>query len=353
MECITFKEVQHLDWTNDLIDFLVGMSLLLRIYDERSEAEDFRKSRDNLRRECALLCSELNQKAPELRSKLNSNLFGTSRNNSQRFMTKVVKTVTVHDCLDLFNPSDFTSPVAKSVVEDLCVQQVFDQLAEFSQRYHDNYIRKELGGVFMFMDKLDDSENAQVRCVRKEMIKIIKPISDQILDYLKRLIHLYFDAGLRCWWAPLWEFNLTIASSCPSTTRFVNHGPTLDGILGSLFKRDISKRIYSSNAVRNSAKRNYKEWMLASMTREQTRIKLGVEDSQFAHELMEEWGYHHGVKWDQTEFDCLFDRLYLKLSVLAISKKYFLTTTKVQRCTSKLSNLMMLELPRASRELWH
>ncbi|OBW61070.1 hypothetical protein [Dehalococcoides mccartyi] len=353
MECVTFKATQHLDWTNDLIDFLVGMSLFLRIYDERSEAEDFRKSRDALRQECTLLCTELAQKAPELRRKLDSHHFGTSRENSQRFMTKVVKTFSVHDCLNLCNLSDFASPVAKSVAEDLCVQQVFNQLVEFSQRYHDNYIRKELGGVFMFMDKLDDSENSQVNYVRNEMTKIIEPISDQILDYLKCLIHLYFDVGLCCWWAPLWEFNLTIASSCPSTTCFANFGPTLDGILGSLFKRDIRKRIYSSNAVEHSAKRIYKEWMLASMTRNQSRLKLGVEDNQFAHELMESWGYHHGMKWDQTEFNCLFDRLYLKSSVLVISRRYYLTDSKVQSCTSKLSKLMMLELPRASRELKH
>ena len=95
------------------------------------------------------------------------------------------------------------------------------------------------------------------------------------------------------------------------------------------------------------------------MSDDQMRRELGLSNTQQARKHLEEWNYNNRTKHRTRDFHMLFDRIYSKLSVEEIAKRYPWKTKEgdieispqtVQRNTAKLAALLGIELPRAKKK---
>jgi hypothetical protein len=99
------------------------------------------------------------------------------------------------------------------------------------------------------------------------------------------------------------------------------------------------------------------EWRLFEASNQETKRKFGSIHHDTIEKIRGAWGYRPNRNWRQRDFDMLFDRIYLKLSLKEIAKKYPWEDpsgkssphkTTVQRITSELAELLYLPLPRAA-----
>ncbi|MFC1865092.1 hypothetical protein ACFLYB_00010 [Chloroflexota bacterium] len=349
MDYLSFEEANNLDWSNDFLDFIIGANLFLSVYSDRTEAKSFRTHKGKLIKllnETITTC--VLQEIETIRSLLNANQFGMTREDSVQFFSNLMSAFSPASYFNIANESNQNSPRSSSFIENPNIKRVCDGFVDFSHRYGEEYVRAFWGGTFPTNDK----EN-QLNNINEKMSAVIALIKEPVIECLEGFIDLCFDAGLKCWWAPLMQFNSDVSDISPPLSDKTKPQATIDGILGPFFKRDITTKLYSSTQLPAVKKQVYEEWLLAAMSRKEARNELGTNDGREIHRLLEDWGYHHGIQWERDYFDCLFDRIYLKLGVRAIAQKRHLYESVVQRNTFRIAKLLMLDIPRAKRSFYH
>jgi hypothetical protein len=170
------------------------------------------------------------------------------------------------------------------------------------------------------------------------------------LDYLTGLMNLYYDNGLRCWWAPLFQFANDImnwSSQEILTSPKVDLQITPDGVFGPIFPRSIESSIKKQPDQVTHSSYRFPEYLLISQSAKELRKDVGTMFTSDFQEIMRQWGYYRNNYWKENDFLFLFERLHLKKSIQVIAESYIVDISTVQRNTSKLANILFLELPEA------
>ncbi|APV44775.1 hypothetical protein Dform_01453 [Dehalogenimonas formicexedens] len=348
MDHLTFENANKLEWSNDLLDFVIAMSLLQELFEERPEALVFRSSRIELRQEYLPVFTEIYEKTSTLRRSLRMNMFGVSRGRSTRIFSNVVAVASPVDIYDLAVSSAPYMPEAEEFCKDKDVIDVFEKFEEFREKYNERYSQKALGSILPLKRLSDSVNDSLVPEVRNRFYEIVQPHVESILRYLRKSIHLHYRAGLKCWWAPLFQINLDMVEASRPFANVKRPRATIDGVLGTLFSGQI-KRLYSDSSVPREKKRVYREYFLASMRRQDTREKLGADDYKNFCETMSQWGYRRSMHWDRATFDCLFDRIFLGDSVIAAAQREGIGESAAQENTARIAKILSITLPRSGR----
>ena len=88
-----FDDANELPWSNEYIEYVSSAILLLKVYQDREEAEPFRLKQTELEKKVLESTSDLPQFTTQLRDAFPIGLFGTSRENSQQSMSILLKTL--------------------------------------------------------------------------------------------------------------------------------------------------------------------------------------------------------------------------------------------------------------------
>ena len=350
----SFEKANRLDWSNEHLDSVIAMRLLLLVYDTRPEADDFRQRRIELNTKCLDDVDDIPGLAKELREAFPVGPYGRSREETNKtlseFMGNLLSTVNQEILSQLGSTNSDTSKIDfsnidLSIVQDPIMRDTIQKFLVFIKQYAKDY--ENVGGEWMpdvhtINNTVKHANNSSLKNNLFSDPRILRLIS-----YREDLIRLYYEYGLKCWLAPDYYFIDELARWGGSVPVEELASPTLDGVLGPLFRREITDTLKAQPGEATLSDDSYKEWLLLAMSRQEMRRDFGIAHSQKIHEQMEDWNYHHNNKWEQSDFDMLFDRIYLNLSIEKIAENYDCEVSTVQRRTSYLANLLQLELPRA------
>jgi hypothetical protein len=346
MNYFTFDNANNLDWSNDFIDFTIGMHLLLSVYNDRPEVEPFRQSKNQLIQNCVEAISvSLLKETDAIRLLLETSRYGATREDTEQLFQDFAAALSPTSWFELDKPTLQKSPRLKAFCENPRVKSVYERLEEFGRLYNQEYVAACLGGTLSLEENRSSIDSEKMITLQAQIRDLITPIFEPVMAFFEDIINLFFDSGLKCWWAPLIEMNFGLAEAISQPAQKVLQ-PTIDGVLGPLFRRELKKHWESKEQIDPLKKQIYQEYILAGMSRKEARRDLGKEDSQEIHRIMESWGYHHGRKWERMYFDCLFDRLYLKSSIESVAERYSIDPSTVQRNTGELATLLHLEIDR-------
>lgn len=242
-----------------------------------------------------------------------------------------------------------TSDSAITFNDDPLVKEVFKNFYEFLPRFENEFINQKLGGIWMPSigpEGLKTTINLQNTAL--PISETFRKYAGPFLQYLQRTMHLSYDNGLKCWWAPLIILCDDLTSLVGPIPKEELSSPTLDGMLGPMFRRSLKDNLQVQPEAKTLSDDVYYEWLLFIMNRKEMRRDFGIRHSQKIHEQMESWGYNHGKKWEQRDFNMLFDRIHEGSSLEKIAESHEIDTSTVQRNTEDLANILGLKLPRGS-----
>ena len=134
------------------------------------------------------------------------------------------------------------------------------------------------------------------------------------------MINLCWDNGLRSAYAPLFLVLDDLTGWSDRSEIEAGRKPTSDGIMGPLFSAHLTVTVASDGEKASQPfTHRFPEWRLLAMSPRELRTATGTAFQGAFHHRMHEFGYRHGHKWEVLDFNMLFDRLYLKRSVLQVA----------------------------------
>jgi hypothetical protein len=243
-----------------------------------------------------------------------------------------------------------------SIVLDPNIRDAYWDRLVFYNRYQNEFLKKSLGGTWKphFRARLL-SPKLLTQALFCTKVLIEYPIVP-ILEYQRELTNLCYNSGLKCWWAP----DLILVND---KTQWFKKPPeniqsqaTPDGLLGPMFVRSVGDTLKTSDKKYPWSHETINEWLIFNMSGKETAHDFGSKHSETLEEIKKSWGYKTNREWRQRDFDMLFDRIFLKLPIKEIAKKYpfedsvgkiILHETSVQRTTQSLAKLLHLPLPKA------
>ncbi|MFC1873884.1 hypothetical protein ACFLYX_01130 [Chloroflexota bacterium] len=343
---VSFEGINKLPWSNDFLDEAIAMNLFLRVFKQREDAESFWNRKREL--EATFLTQIPN--FPELKHKLDVVLDVSKLGASRKESNQILSTITAIRLLStlLVAPvwiiKDFKTLV--SIAREPNAYQAQIELFQFQSRYRNEY--KALGGTWE--PKLARAVFSPF-FIKKFFVTaaiLIKYPYLPLLGYLKDLINLSFESGLKCWWLPIlltaedqtkWSRSVSSAEKVERYTR--------DGILGPIFPRRaelIFKFIEDKNM---SVEMFLHEWEMISMSGEEGRKILGIENAHTKDEILRTLGYRAAKKWEEDDFNMLFDRLFWRMRVEDVADKYKYPDYTAQRRTNALAKILHFDIPKA------
>jgi len=352
MKPFTIEDANRLPWSNELLDYVMAIRLLLGTYERRPEASCFWAKKHKLESEYLAASVDITKWTSRLRSAFDIREFGASREATNKVLSNFQMMLIVPGSIaaGIWMIKGLNTILINA--RDTFMQQSIRSRSEFIRYYRNKYLRDSLGGAWkprfgwhLFSPKLV----AKAFVATKTLISY--PVVP-LLNYQRELTKLCFTSGLKCWWAPEFLLANDRARLLEPIPKEELAEPTPDGLLGTMFPRTIQDILIPSEGGVLSD-RTLNEWSLIAMTGKETTRDLGPNHSRTVNEQKKKWGYRPNRTWRQRDFDMLFDRLYLKLSVEDISTRYGVRKQSecdpatVKRSTEYLGKLLGLKLPRA------
>jgi hypothetical protein len=221
-----FKNANDLDWSNPYLDVIIAMRLLLFTYETRSEAEPFRVRRREIKQKCSEGIDNLPELVETFRNAFPLGPFGVTREETGKTITDFSARLfpaAIQAAQTLMNGTDTTTS------EDVVSNHYVQSLMELVNRNIGN--QEQNGGVLKlgWKPSLNDLEKDQ--CLREMLEVFMDPRALRLLEYHKELVHLYYECGLKCWWAPSLYFVDDLARWAGPVPAEHLAAPTLDGML--------------------------------------------------------------------------------------------------------------------------
>ena len=352
----TCEDANRLRYSNDLLDFVIASKLLLNTYQTRAEATPFwhRKA------EYEALCVPKLETIPELDGRLRS-IIGMSNFGSNRETTsKILSNLSLVSQL----AGILVTPIWYLKAPRTILLNVFDPCMLSAKigraKFINNYIiflQQSLGGTWQVHPWKSLSSPNFIRQLFMCAKIILKYPLPPLLYYQRRLTRLCYNYGLKCWWATDFIFaNDKAGWFKPMRSEGNSTQADLDGLLGSVFSRSVHVQTNSSDTTEPWSDKLIKEWQVFAMSEKETVQEFGANNTEIIDNILNHWGYRLNRTWKQRNFDMLFDRIFLHLSIQDIAKKYAwednfgktsLHKNTVQKITSELAKLLDLPLPRA------
>lgn len=357
MQSFTCEDANKIYWSNDLIDEAIAMRLLLNTYEQRPETSQFWKKKQEFETVYLSQCGNNDELESKIRSAFDVSNMGTSREttsqlySTMQLMMIIPGLLIAGTCLT----RNFAA-IIRNATNSNMRDAIFGR-QEYIYRYKNIYLKKALGGTW----KPHFGKYLFSPILIKKVFNITKVLVSYpftpLLDYQRKLTDLCYNSGLKCWWAPEIIITLYRSKSSYSIPEDRIRNLTPDGLLGPMFPRSMRDTLHTSDRSRPWSDEFFKEWELFNKSKRETSLEFGSNHRESIEEIRKTWGYWPNREWKQRDFDMLFDRIYLKLSLKEIAAKYpwedslgktSLHKSTVQRITSGLSQILGIPLPRAA-----
>jgi hypothetical protein len=354
MKQFGFEEANLLDWSNEYIDFVIASKLFLIVYEERKEAVPFWDSLKNIQQKCLSDIGDYSILSRTFQNYMPFGPIGGSREQTQSTLSNFFSGLVpaAYQAAQITKNRSW----AISLETDSLMIETLNDFKQFCQIYG-LYLEKQVGGTISLNRSpkfVHVSRNPHLSfLIRHGNKSTYNPLLSKkavyCFEHWRDLVHLYYDSGLKCWWAPTLQFMTDLATWSGKVNLEGQPTPTIDGMLGPVFSRIYVNTGTAIEGLRQKelSVQNYHEYLLLAMSRNDIRKRIGQDNEPVIHKQMEQWGYKHGNRWDRTDFSMLFDRLYLKSRIEDIADKYQINESSVQRRTARLADILDLSLTKA------
>ena len=344
---ITVDSANTRTWFSDYLDLVEGTVLLLGEYETRPESEEYRREHKRIAASASANMRRLSRHLAPMRAKLLRRGLGLSREETGVALSLFSFETFMYGIKTVLDLAENEDPELVSWRED-------ERAAAWYSKQSSLNLPGDLNSL-MQMSRRDLRlvERLRRRFGKKLRRKIAIGDRDDLvgcLTYLRGMINLCWDNGLRSAYAPSFLVLGDLTGWSDRSEIEAGRKPTADGIMGPVFPAHVTVTIASDgeNASQPSTHR-FPEWLLLAMSLRELRTAAGAAFQGEFRRRMHEFGYRHGHKWEVSDFEMLFDRLYLKRSVLQVAVNRNKDLSLVQRRTNQLRKTLHLEPPRSPR----
>jgi hypothetical protein len=341
---ITFDSANHLQWTNNHLDFVVGTGLFLHSISSRIEAQKFFEKKAQISSACLEQAPNLPDFANELRKIIKPEELGTSRLMSNKIMAGFF--VACLPAILIFLIKRRSNPILREYLESNPVKSAFEGFIKYRETYLREYTKNELGGTWT-----PKTPNILSRIpwyfkglVASKLILDNRVIT--LIKYLKDVTELSYNSHLDFWWFPTFTVVDDILGWVGDVPKTQLKTPTVDGLLGPVFPRLITDTFAEPENGVISDDRHY-EYLLISMSKEERALVLGENHNRKIVKRLKKWGYVPAQKWKEMDFNMFIDRKLNLKSVERIAENYERDIATVVRRTGSLGQILKIQLPRA------
>ena len=347
---ITVDSANTRTWSSDYLDLVEGTVLLLGEYEMRPESEEYRREHDRIAASASANMRRLSRHLAPMRAKLLRRGLGLSREKTRVALSLFSFETFMYGIKTVLDLAENEDPELVSWREDERAAAWYSKQSSLNLPGDLNSLVRE-----MPMSRRDRRLVERLRRGSGKKLRRKIAIGDRhdlvgCLTYLRGMINLCWDNGLRSAYAPSFLVLGDLTGWSDRSEIEAGRKPTADGILGPVFPAHVTVTVASDgeNASQPSTHR-FPEWLLLAMSLRELRTAAGAEFQGEFRRRMHEFGYRHGRKWKVSDFKMLFDRLYLKRSVLQVAVNRNKDLSLVQRRTNQLRKTLHLEPPRSSR----
>ncbi len=321
--------------------------LLLGEYEMRPESEEYRREHDRIAESASANMRRLSRQLAPMRAKLLRRGLGASREETRVALSLFSFETFMYGINTVLDLAENEDPELVSWRED-------ERVAAWYSKQSSLNLPGDLNSL-MQMSRRDRRLVERLRRgfgkkLRREIATGDRHDLVGCLTYLRGMINLCWDNGLRSAYAPSFLVLGDLTGWSDRSEIEAGRKVTADGILGPLFPAHLTVTVASDgeNASQPSTHR-FPEWLLLAMSLRELRTATGAAFQGEFRRRMHEFGYRHGHKWKVSDFHMLFDRLYLKRSVLQVAGNRNEDPSLVQRRTNQLRKTLHLEPPRSPR----
>ncbi len=321
--------------------------LLLGEYEMRPESEEYRREHDRIAASARANMRRLSRQLAPMRAKLLRRGLGASREETRVALSLFSFETFMYGINTVLDLAENEDPELVSWRED-------ERVAAWYSKQSSLNLPGDLNSL-MQMSRRDRRLVERLRRgfgkkLRREIATGDRHDLVGCLTYLRGMINLCWDNGLRSAYAPSFLVLGDLSGWSDRSEIEAGRKVTADGILGPLFPAHLTVTVASDgeNASQPSTHR-FPEWLLLAMSLRELRTATGAAFQGEFRRRMHEFGYRHGHKWEVSDFHMLFDRLYLKRSVLQVAGNRNEDPSLVQRRTNQLRKTLHLDPPRSPR----
>ncbi|MFC1917226.1 hypothetical protein ACFLXH_01040 [Chloroflexota bacterium] len=325
----------------------MAMSLFLGIIEKREEAKSFWMEKDDLEEKYLLAMNKLPILAAKIRNAMDMQKLGISRDDTDRILSlsqiMMLPQFLLAGPVILFKVCrELPATVLSSSFRD-----AFFNLQKFRHHYRNDYLRRDLGGTwtpYLGKEVFSPRFIANIFVIANALIRYP---SSSVIGYMRELIELCYESGFRCWWVPQILISNDISRWSGKIPPEGLSKPTPDGLLGSIFPRRVQDMLKMVEDEEVISEKILHEWLLISMTGDESRRELGIDHTRVLDDLLRKLGYRRPRRWEPDDFNMLFDRLYLHGRIEDISDNYHYPEYTVQRRTYRLATILHIPLSKA------
>ena len=320
---------------------------MLGEYETRPESEEYRREHDRIAASASANMRRLSRQLAPMRAKLLRRGLGLSREETGVALSLFSLETFMYGIKTVLDLAENEDPELVSWRED-----------ERAAAWYSKQSSLNLPGDLNSLMQMSRRDLRLVERFRRRFGKKLRrkiAIGDRhdlvgCLTYLRGMINLCWDNGLRSAYAPSFLVLGDLTGWSDRSEIEAGRKPTADGIMGPVFPAHVTVTIASDGEKASQpSTHRFPEWLLLAMSLRELRTATGAAFQGEFRRRMHEFGYRHGHKWEALDFKMLFDRLYLKRSVLQVAVNRNKDLSKVQRRTNQLRKTLHLEPPRSPR----
>ena len=344
---ITVDSANTRTWSSDYLDLVEGTVILLGEYEMRLESEEYRREHDRIAASASANMRRLSRQLAPMRAKLRRRGLGLSREETGVALSLFSLETFMYGINTVLDLAENEDPELVSWHED-----------ERAAAWYSKQSSLNLPGDLNSLMQMSRRDRRLVERFRRRFGKKLRrkiAIGDRhdlvgCLTYLRGMINLCWDNGLRSAYAPSFLVLDDLTGWSDRSEIEAGRKPTADGILGPLFPAHVTVPVASDGEKASQpSTHRFPEWLLLAMSLRELRTVTGAAFQGEFHRRIHDFGYRHGHKWKVSDFNMLFDLLYLKRSVLQVAGNRNEDLSLVQRRTNQLRKTLHLEPPRSPR----
>ena len=346
---VTFETANKRAWSNPHLDLLEGTQLLIEVYRSRPEAAAFVRRIDDAQAVAEPLAAHFGAWAAPYQRTLVERGFGRDRRRTAQSLGGLLDGLLPEVIRLASDAVRAGHPAALAWIADPAAMAWLSKLGQLTAADGPMGGRLTIGLSWRLRARLFLLRvAAKLPWPRWQPAAPLQPDSAVVgtIAFVRDVVDACWDAGLKSALAPI-AVILPVLSAWGSGNLGAKAAgqATLDGLLGPLFLRQITTAVKPGPG----GTKRYPEWRLIGMGLPALRQEIGTGHYRAVKQRIEAFGYHDRHRWDEDDFHMLFDRLYLRRSVVAIADRHGLSPEAAQDRTAKLARLLGLDLPRARR----
>lgn len=345
-------------WSDGFLNLVEGTALLLGVFEERPESAPYRAERENLRQQAGppliWLFGELDELSSWLRAQYTGSQDAEDLPEDQHVKLFELAMQFAPLLLNVYiqqdDDSDLIQWISKLIElfsEDVDGVGFVDRLmlsdwnAGIDSMFDSSSaVDEDADGLDVPMSMLDGGGVDDTETERLE----------GIVEFIRGVVELCWRYQLRSALAPIFIVLDDVRRLAPQPEVGSNGSLDVERLLNELFPRSVAAEFSSKGTVSPEPNTfGVKEWLLLMMSPSEMRGEFGKTFYEDFRERLEQFGYSRKLPWAEGDFEMLYARQVLGLSIAAVAECHGISDVHAQRRIAALVETLKLDPPRRAK----